>query len=130
MKILAIRTDKPLAELNLYEDNAELELFSWQAHRQLGETIHLQMRDLLKRHEMEFKDLGGLVLFKGPGSFTGLRIGASVANTFADGLEIPIVGAIGDNWQRDGIMRIMNKENDGSVMPEYGAEPHITQQRK
>lgn len=130
MKILAIKTDNPLAELNLYDDFESLELFSWQAHRELGETIHIQLRALLERHKLTFEDLEGLILFRGPGSFTGLRIGASVANALADGLDIPIVGTMGEYWQKDGIGRLLSRESDHSVMPEYGAEPHITQQRK
>jgi len=42
----------------------------------------------------------GVMAIKGPGSFTGLRVGISVANQFAHQLKIPIVGLRTDEWYR------------------------------
>jgi tRNA threonylcarbamoyladenosine biosynthesis protein TsaB len=124
--ILTARTGKPEAEMALYDDAAKLGAIIWQAHRELAETIHLKIRDLLQSQDKELKDLGGIVAYHGPGSFTGLRIGLSVANALADSLSIPIVGTTGDDWQTKGIARIMAGERDPVVMPEYGAPVHIT----
>jgi len=67
---------------------------------------------------------------KGPGSFTGLRIGITVFNTIADTNNVPIVGETGDSWQDKAIMRLENGENDHVVLPEYGSEANITKPRK
>lgn len=48
MTILTIRTDKPEAEVGLFEGDEELAYEKWQAHRQLSLTIHNKIRDLLK----------------------------------------------------------------------------------
>lgn len=130
MLILTIRTDKPEAELGVYNDEKKIEYFTWPAHRELAETIHTKIHALLYDHNLELHDLGGLILFKGPGSFTGLRIGASVANALADSLGIPIVGTNGDQWISEGQSRLEDNQNNRAVMPEYGAEPHITAPRK
>jgi len=37
--------------------------------------------DILKNNHLQFTDLAGIILSDGPGSYTGLRIGASVAKT-------------------------------------------------
>lgn len=43
-------------------------------------------------------DLTGVLVIKGPGSFTSLRVGIAVANQFAHQLKIPIVGLRTDEW--------------------------------
>ena len=129
--ILSIRTDKPEAELGLYTpEGQEVEYFTWEANRELSKTILTEIKNLLGRHEKDFPTLTGLVVFEGPGSFTGLRIGITVANTMAYSLEKPIVGVMGNNWQQAGIARLKQGENDRIVLPHYGAEAHITLPKK
>jgi tRNA threonylcarbamoyladenosine biosynthesis protein TsaB len=130
MLILTIRTDKPEAEIGLFEDDKQLAYETWQAHRELSVTIHKKIDELLKTQNKELEDVRGIVCFKGPGSFTGLRIGLTVGNTLAYGLQIPIVGAMGESWQRDGIQRLLKGDNEKVAMPEYGAEPNITVRKK
>jgi tRNA threonylcarbamoyladenosine biosynthesis protein TsaB len=126
MIILAVRTDKPEAELVLFDGQTKLEEIIWQAHRELAETIHIKIRELLETQSKSLKDLEGIITYQGPGSFTGLRIGLSVANALADSLAIPIVGAMGNAWQAESIKRLLAGESDPVVMPEYGAPVHIT----
>jgi len=47
---------------------------------------------LLKERGKEIRDLEGIVVVLGPGSFTGLRIGLSLAKSLAFTLKIPLVG--------------------------------------
>lgn len=130
MIILTIRTDNPDAELGLYDGDRQLTYKPWPAHRMLAETIHTNIAELLREQRLNLQQLEGIVVFNGPGSFTGLRIGISVANSFADGLCIPIVGSSGQRWQDEAIQRLQRKENDNTVCPEYGAEPRTTMQTK
>jgi len=53
-----------------------------------------------------------------------------VANTLADGLQVPIVGATGENWQEQALEKLRSGEDEKIVMPEYGAAAHITAPRK
>lgn len=131
MLILTLRTDKPEAELGVYDGEAKKKYKIWHAHRELAETLHTVIREELEQAGgYSLHDLGGIVCFKGPGSFTGLRIGLTVANTLADSLHIPIVGATGDDWLNDGRKKLMKGVNDRLVMPDYGAPVHITPQKK
>lgn len=52
----------------------------------------------LKKTSSTLTDIEGVFVIKGPGSFTGLRVGLSVANQFAHQLKIPIVGLRTDQW--------------------------------
>ena len=127
MLILTIRTDKPEAELDLYDKDRRLAHKTWQAHRQLAESIHSQIKDLLQSQDKSLDDLGGIAVFHGPGSFTGLRIGISVANALADGLGIPIVGSGGEDWISEAISKLSGGANEKIILPEYGASPHTSQ---
>lgn len=126
MIVLTIRTDKPDAEVGLYKDNEQLAYKTWLAHRQLAETLHTTIRDLLESQHISLQDVDGIVCYKGPGSFTGLRIGLTVGNALAYGLDVPIVSETGEGWQRTGIDRLEAAENEPVALPEYGADVHIT----
>jgi tRNA threonylcarbamoyladenosine biosynthesis protein TsaB len=130
MLILTLRTDKPEAEIGLYKDNEKLSYVTWQADRQLAETLHQQLKSLLEAQSKTLTDLGGIVVFKGPGSFTGLRIGISVTNALADGLVISIVGSGGNDWIAQGLTLLTASKNEQIVLPEYGSPPHITTPKK
>jgi tRNA threonylcarbamoyladenosine biosynthesis protein TsaB len=130
MLILTLRTDKPEAELGLYEDTERVIYITWQAHRQLAETIHKQIDNLLKQHSKSLKDVKGIVVYQGPGSFTGLRIGLSVANALADSLPASIVGRTGDNWIEEGTHQLLASKNQTVVIPEYGSQAFITLPKK
>lgn len=47
---------------------------------------------LLSRHKITFNELTEIQVNAGPGSFTGIRVGLTVANTLAFLLKIPING--------------------------------------
>lgn len=130
MIILTLRTDKPKAEIGLFRGHEQLTYEAWQAHRQLAETLHHKITELLSFQGLALKDVEGIVVFKGPGSFTGLRIGLSVANALAYGLPCPIVGQTGDTWVNEGIEQLSIGKNYALVAPDYGSPVHITQPRK
>lgn len=126
--ILAIRTDSEQAELYLLDSTGkQIGQKIWQAGRELSQQLLREVQSLVKK---DFTQLTGVVVFQGPGSFTGLRIGMSVANAMVEALQIPIIGATGKNWVQDGISKLAKAKVGIYVMPEYGAEPNITKPRK
>ena len=130
MILLTIRTDKPEAEIGLYNADKRLAYDIWQAHRQLAETLHGRIESLLKKQQLRWNDIGGVVCFQGPGSFTGLRIGITVGNTLAYSYGLPIVATQDPDWIKAGISRLLKGESEAQVQPFYGAEAHITPQKK
>jgi tRNA threonylcarbamoyladenosine biosynthesis protein TsaB len=50
------------------------------------------MESLLESSKIKMDDLKAIIASTGPGSFTGLRVGLSVAKGMAQGLQIPIIG--------------------------------------
>lgn len=127
--ILLIDTSTPTCKLVLLDGDKRFES-EWLANRELSRSLHDFMNKQLSAHNWSWKDITGIGVFRGPGSFTGLRIGLVTVNTLADGLGVPIVGTEGDDWQERAIERLENSENDRIVLPEYGAGANITKPRK
>lgn len=130
MTILTIRTDKPEAEIGLYDGEKQLAYETWEAHRQLAETLHRKIELLLKTQQIDWADLEGVVFFQGPGSFTGLRIGLSVANALGYSYQVPVVATQDPSWLETGVQRLLAGENDAPALPFYGADAHITLPKK
>ncbi len=56
-----------------------------------SESLHTFVEWALEGAEISLKEIEAVSLGKGPGSYTGLRIGASAAKGFCYGLKIPLV---------------------------------------
>lgn len=129
--ILAIKTADATAELVVADEHGhQVARLNWLAERRLAKELLAQLENLLTQAGADWSSLSGLVVFRGPGSFTGLRIGITVMNTIAYAQEVPIVGQAGEAWLEDGIARLRRGDNDQIVLPEYGAPARITRPRK
>jgi tRNA threonylcarbamoyladenosine biosynthesis protein TsaB len=64
----------------------------WYPGRNLSTDILVKLESLYKNAGKTLKNTSSIIVKSGPGSFTGLRIGISVANAMAYSLDIPIVG--------------------------------------
>lgn len=50
------------------------------------------IEEVMKKASLQLSDLNAVAVSKGPGSYTGLRIGVSTAKGLCYGLEIPLIG--------------------------------------
>ena len=128
MKLL-LDTSTPTCRLTLVDDDGWHE-FEWQADRTLADGLLAYIVDRLNEYHATLSDMTGIGVLKGPGSFTGLRIGLTVLNTLADSRQLPIVGETGDDWRQAALRRLERGDNDRLVMPEYGSAANITTPRK
>jgi tRNA threonylcarbamoyladenosine biosynthesis protein TsaB len=127
--ILLLDTSTPECRLTLVDGDWRHET-KWEANRELAKGLLAFIQSQLAGQQKSWNDLTGVGVFKGPGSFTGLRIGVTVLNTVAYAQNIPIVGETGEDWQKRAVQRLLNEESDKIVLPEYGGEANITQPRK
>lgn len=130
MIILTIRTDKPEAEVGLYDNDKKCAYETWHGHRELSATLQRKIDQLLHDHNKSLDGLEGIVVFAGPGSFTGLRIGISVANTLAYSFSVPVIATGGEDWIADGVQSLQAGYSRTIALPEYGSPAHTTQQKK
>ena len=118
------------SSITLVDDAGARRVIEWDAGRELAHTMLAYMRDMLAEYDETFADITAIGVYRGPGSYTGLRIALTVLNTLASAQHIPIVGATGDDWVDQCLSRIAAGEDDTIVLPEYGGDAHITKPRK
>ncbi len=126
---LLLDTSTPVCKLTLIDDGKSY-TDSWQADRTLAQNLLKYLEEQLRMNGADWDAVSGIGVMKGPGSFTGLRIGMTVLNTIADTKSVLIVGEMGDDWQEKAVRRLKNGENEQIVLPVYGREANITKPRK
>ena len=90
--------------------------YTWDAGHQLAEQIFSFIHDHLIALNCDWQDITEITFFSGPGSFTGLRIGAAVVNTLADQLNIPLYDHHGKQHR--------------IILPDYGRPANISAPKK
>lgn len=86
--------------------------YRWESGRDLAEKLLGFLRDKLAENQATWDDIEEITFMSGPGSFTGLRIGAAVVNTLAHELKIPLYNHHG--------------EKVPLILPDYGRGANIT----
>ena len=91
--IIAIDTATETASVAIaYPDGAIVAELTWRAGRNHTMHVHPTLRHVMMLAGITTNDLTGVVATRGPGSFTGIRIGLATAKGLAQGLDVPIVG--------------------------------------
>ncbi|WP_288879644.1 tRNA (adenosine(37)-N6)-threonylcarbamoyltransferase complex dimerization subunit type 1 TsaB [uncultured Kosakonia sp.] len=112
MRILAIDTATEACSVALWNDGATF------AHFELCPREHTQrilplVRAALADAEVKLTDLDALAFGRGPGSFTGVRIGIGIAQGLALGAELPMIGVstlatmAQGAWRKTGATRVL-----------------------
>ncbi|QOV70614.1 tRNA (adenosine(37)-N6)-threonylcarbamoyltransferase complex dimerization subunit type 1 TsaB [Citrobacter sp. BDA59-3] len=112
MRILAIDTATEACSVALNNDGT---LF---AHFELCPREHTQrilplVKDVLTEGGVALSELDALAFGRGPGSFTGVRIGIGIAQGLALGAELPMIGVstlatmAEGAWRKSGATRVL-----------------------
>ena len=89
MKILAFETSAKAASVALLEDGQLIGEYYQNSGQTHSRTVMKLAKDLLDNCELTPADLDYIAWANGPGSFTGVRIGAAAAKGLCWGLDIP-----------------------------------------
>lgn len=92
MKVLAVDTSTMITSVGILDGEYTLGEYSLNQVKTHSELLMPMIDQLLKNLKLEFEDLDLLAVAKGPGSFTGLRIGMSAVKTIAQVLDKKIIG--------------------------------------
>jgi tRNA threonylcarbamoyladenosine biosynthesis protein TsaB len=90
--LLAIETTTKNCSVALFNNSSLLELKEQNSKAfSHAEQLTLFIEEVVKKSNITLKQLDGIILSKGPGSYTGLRIGTSTAKGLCYALDIPLV---------------------------------------
>ncbi|EOZ92444.1 TsaB protein, required for threonylcarbamoyladenosine (t(6)A) formation in tRNA [Indibacter alkaliphilus LW1] len=90
--ILSIETATPICSVALHNDGSLIDFSEVMLENTHGEMIMGMVDKIIEASKYKKSDLKGIAVSAGPGSYTGLRIGVSVAKGLCFGLGIPLVG--------------------------------------
>lgn len=92
MKILSIDTASDLCTVAILEDDNCIKEIVVNDARNHSEKIMPVIQQAFEETNINLKDINLIICDKGPGSFTGIRIGVGTVLAFQDTLDIPCIG--------------------------------------
>jgi tRNA threonylcarbamoyladenosine biosynthesis protein TsaB len=117
MTVLAIDTSNQALGVALYDENKVIGEYITNLKKNHSVRIMPAIQLLMKDCEQSPKDLTKIVVAQGPGSYTGVRIGVTIAKTLAWSLHLPLVGISSLEILAAGAGRYFN----GAVAPIFDA---------
>ena len=109
MKILSVDTASDICGVSILDNENLICNLDTATGRTHSENLMPLIQELFSKTRLELKDIDLLVCDKGPGSFTGIRIGVATAKAFADSLNIQSIGissleSLAYNSKNDGLI--------------------------
>ena len=92
MKILSIDTASDICGVSILENENLICNLDSNTGRTHSENLMPMVEDAFSKSNLSLKDIDLLVCDKGPGSFTGIRIGVATVMAFHDSFDIPSLG--------------------------------------
>ncbi len=90
--IICLETATNLCSVALCDNAGVISLRESDESKSHASLLTVFIEEILKEHGMRARDLEAVAVSKGPGSYTGLRIGVSVAKGISYGASIPLIG--------------------------------------
>ena len=90
MTILYIDTSSSFLYSAIYKDGKVISSISEDYGQNLSEVALPRIADMINNNNLSPKDVDKIIVVNGPGSFTGIRIGITIAKVYAWSLNIPI----------------------------------------
>ena len=89
--VLYIDTCYKILNVALYENDKVLLYYSEKLENNMTDKTLKYINKLFEESKRDISDLTKVIVVNGPGSFTGIRIGLTIAKTIAFSLNIPII---------------------------------------
>lgn len=92
MKVLGIDTSTRTTAIGLIEDDEVLAEYNLRGRVSHSESVTDMIEEIFKKFEFSLDDIDLIAVGIGPGSFTGLRIGITIAKVLAFSLDKDLIG--------------------------------------
>lgn len=95
IRVLIDTSEKALA-VGIADERGIIDAIAYDAWQRQSERLILELNTLLKRNEVDRKDIASITIAKGPGSYTGVRIALTVGKVmaFALGAKLYLVSSL------------------------------------
>ncbi|MHC1708455.1 MAG: tRNA (adenosine(37)-N6)-threonylcarbamoyltransferase complex dimerization subunit type 1 TsaB [Bacteroidales bacterium] len=90
--ILIIETATPYCSVALADNGEIIASTNSKSHNDHAAVLATYIKDIFQQSDSSLKDIQAVAVSKGPGSYTGLRIGVSAAKGLCFSLDIPLIG--------------------------------------
>lgn len=91
MKILGIESAALVASVAIIDENVTIAEYTTNFKKTHSETLLPMLDEIVKMTGVDLKELSAIAISGGPGSFTGLRIGAASAKGLGMALDLPLI---------------------------------------
>ena len=92
MKILAVDSSGLVASVAIVEDDNLIVEYTVNYKKTHSQTLLPMLDEIVRMTETDLSSVDAIAVAKGPGSFTGLRIGASTVKGLGFALDKPVIG--------------------------------------
>jgi tRNA threonylcarbamoyladenosine biosynthesis protein TsaB len=103
--ILSIETSEKICSVALSDGTNLIGTLESVGEKSHASQLTLLIDKLLILHKISFDQLSAVAVSKGPGSYTGLRIGVSTAKGICYGLNIPLIGVCTLNTMSESFLK-------------------------
>jgi len=118
--ILCFDTSTKSCSIGLFEHNTLVDAIDILDEKYVhSEKLHTEIENLLQNNNRDVSDLDAVAIGKGPGSYTGLRIGVSTAKGICFSLDIPLVAI--DSLKILACSQRSSKYSNSMVLPMFDA---------
>lgn len=90
MKVIAIDSSGITASVAVIEDNITVAEYTVNHKKTHSQTLLPMLDEITRMTEQDLESFDAIAIAKGPGSFTGLRIGSATAKGLGFALDLPI----------------------------------------
>lgn len=118
--ILIIDTIDKICKVAIH-NGRDFKTKEWSWDQDTGTEVLKNLKELLNHNKKTLKDIEAIAVNQGPGSYTGTRVGITIANALGWSLKIPVFGYSNDG-AKEAARKIFQK-NKSKKIPHHFPAP-------